>query len=81
MAKGICVQQCWDGKNCRMYFPGEIDPFTEKPYDIDPKSDVAKYFEFPDLKKEEIKESEKEKIDISAERVDKRTKEYRDSKT
>jgi hypothetical protein len=58
MAKAICLRQFWDGPSCKMYFPGSIDPFNGLDYDIDPKSLIAKYFEFPNLKKEETEETD-----------------------
>lgn len=36
-----CVEQCWDGVRCRLYYPGDQD-------DIDPMSPISMYFEFID---------------------------------
>lgn len=39
MPEAKCVQDCYDGTRMRRFFRGEI-------IDLDPKDDVAKYFEF-----------------------------------
>lgn len=90
MAKAVCTRQFWDGPKCKMYFPGEVDLFTGLSYDINPDSIIAAYFEFPDLKKKEepakdvkedvIEKTEADIIPLETKVVDKRTKEYRDSK-
>lgn len=55
MAKAMCIRDCFDGPATRRYMR------NSGPHEIDPKSAVAKYFDF--LPEEEVEEEVEEKVE------------------